>query len=349
MSSRGHSASTEIGGRGLYPSRSFIKGGYTMFRTTLLTTSALIAATSLAIATGQFEKMSHATRMEIVKEAVRRAFERKMPGVIFDRKSGTPMAIQLPLDPGKQGKGGDARVVPRRKVDNFSKSKKSLYIPWFGWFAGNADMQYGPSTYSYCYSYSAGGKCVSGYYEKFSEKVNIAQSAAEPFTGLDRARSVTIAAAAYSGAGDGRIAIYESAQCAASAASCPGTAIPGASGTFSSAPAYTGLCCSAVEAVNFPSARLDKKKTYWVVVNGKGETGPDHLIWFGQSSNWTEIPNSNIMAYNESGTTVVNLTYKTFRSSYHETIHTTYHSSTGGWIHTTSYTYEEEPGAFSVN
>ena len=317
-----------------------------MFRTTLLTTSALIVATSLALATGQFEKMSHATRAEFVREAMRRVFERKMPGVIFDRKSGTPMAIRLQFDAGKQGKRGEARGVPRRKVDNFSKSKNALYVPWFGWFAGNANIQYGPSSYSACYSYSANGKCVSGYSYRISEKVNMQQSAAELFTGLNTARSVTIAAAAYSGAGDGRIAIYGSGQCAASAASCPGTAIPGASGTFSSAPAYTGLCCSAVETVNFPSAKLDKKKTYWVVVNGKGETGPDHLIWFGQSSNWTIIQQH--MAYNEIGTTVVNYTYKTFRSGYHETVHTTHHTGTGGWIRTDAFSFEE-PAAMSVN
>jgi len=316
-----------------------------MFRTTLLTTSALVVATSLALATGQLGRMSHPTRMEIAKEAMRRAFERKMPGVIFDRKNGTPIAIRLPLDPGNQGKGGEAKSVPRGKWSNFSKSKTALYIPWFGWFAGNVDIQYGPSTYSYCYSYSSGGKCVSGYYEKFSEKVNIAQSAAQPFAGLDSARSVTIAAAAYSGAGDGKIAIYSSAQCAASAASCPGTPIPGASGTFSATTHY-GPCCSELITVNFPPVKLDKKKTYWVAVSGNGADS-GRVVWFGQSSNWTQYPNGE--DYSEAGSTVINLTYKTFRSGYHETIHTTYHSGTNGWIHTASFSYEEQPGAFSVN
>ncbi|HTT82237.1 MAG TPA: hypothetical protein VMF67_02025, partial [Rhizomicrobium sp.] len=163
--------------------------------------------------------------------------------------------------------------------------------------------------------------------------------------GLDSARSVTIAAAAYSGAGDGKIAIYSSAQCAASAASCPGTSIPGASGTFSTHSQFV-FCCSALVTVKFPPVKLDKKNTYWVVVSGNGAHS-GRVGWFGQSGNWTQFPNGE--GYNETGSTVVNLTYKTFRSGYHETVHTTYHTSTGGWIHTNSYTYDEQPGAFSVN
>jgi hypothetical protein len=301
-----------------------------MFRKTLIATSALVAASSVAFASQHVVLPKGQTMQSLMHKAM----SKKMPGVIFS-KNNTPVAIRAQIGKG-HAVGHEAKFMPPGKINDFSKSKNSLYLSWFGWFGGANHIQYGPSTYSYCFEYS-GNTCISGYYEKFSEKVNIAQSAAQPFTGAKSASSVSIAAAQYSGSGGASVSIYDDNN------SAPGTKVAG--GSFSTAPAFTGLCCSAVETVNFKPVSLNKKKQYWVVVSGNGSNG--RVAWLGQSANWTAYPNGE--DYNETGSTVVNLTYRTDCCGYHETIHTTYHSGTGGWIHTSSFTYEAQPGAFSVN
>ncbi|HTT84930.1 MAG TPA: hypothetical protein VMF67_15750 [Rhizomicrobium sp.] len=295
-----------------------------------------MAATSMAYASQQHVKLPHGQTMQ---QLIRQPMLKKMPGAVFGTKTNAPIGVKFEGVVEKGAVGKQPMHLPKHAaVGNFSLSPNALFLSWFGWFGGAADIQYGPSTYSYCYSYSSGGKCVSGYYEKYSEKVNIKQSAAQPFTGAKKATGVSIGAEQYSGSGGATVGIYSG--------STPTTKL--ASGSFSTAPAFTGLCCSGLETVTFKKPiTLNKKNTYWVVVSGNPSAGSGRVAWNGQALNWTTYPAGE--EYNETGSTVVNLTYLTYRSNYHETIHTTYHSGTGGWIHTSSFTYEEQPGAFQIN
>jgi hypothetical protein len=302
-----------------------------MFRTTLLVTSALVVASSMALANQNGKLPQGKTIQSLSRDFI----SKKMPGAVFG-KNNTPIGIRAPVSLVKGAHGKEALAVPGGTGD-FSKSKNALFLSWFGWFAGATSEQLGPSTYSYCYSYSGNGKCVSGYYEKISEKVNIQQSAAQPVTGLSSAKSIQIGAEQYSGSGGGSVGIYSDS------GGVPGAELGG--GKFNSAPAYTGLCCSGLQTIKIkPALTLNPSSQYWVVVSKNGSAG--RVVWDGSNSNFTAFPTGE--DYNEVGSTVENFTYKTYRSGYHDTVHTTYHSSTGGWIHTSSFTFEEQPGAFEI-
>jgi hypothetical protein len=302
-----------------------------MFRNTLLVTSALVVASSVAFAS-QHVKLPHGQTLQgLTREFV----SNKMPGVVFS-KNNTPIAVRSTVSV-KGAHGKDPIFVPGG-TGNFSKSKNALFLSWFGWFAGATSEQLGPSTYSACYSYSGGGNCISGYYERISEKINIQQSGAQPVTGITGAKEIQIGAEQYSGSGGAKVALYTDA------GGVPGTRLGG--GAFNTAPAYTGMCCSGLQTVKIKPAitGLNPSSQYWVVVSKNGTGG--RVAWNGQDSTWASFPTGE--DYNETGTTVENFTYKTYRSGYHDTVHTTFHSSTGGWIHTSSFSWEASNAAFNI-
>jgi hypothetical protein len=316
-----------------------------MLRKVLLTTSALVIAGSVALADPHGTLRSGPTLASLLQQH-RDALKRK--GMILDRK-GVPIAVERwpSLAPGRTGAHGESAPSSLfEKHDSYSNfgKKNALFLFWFGWFAGNASTHSAFSG-SYCYSYnSSHTQCINHYKYKESFSDVIHQSAAQPFTGLKAASSISIAVAQYSGTGPAaRVGLYSNHGVTASCpSSCPGSPIVGASGTFNA----TG----DVVTVKFSLVSLKKKSRYWVVLNGVGTDG--RVAWLGENSNFTASEFSG-EDYKYSLHEKIHESYGTTAHTYycggHCTYKTTINESSNGWIHTAAYGPGEWPGAFSIN
>lgn len=315
-----------------------------MLRKTLLVTSALIVAGSMAFASPKgTPRPGHHTIAQI-RQLQREALAKK--GFILDKR-GIPIAIlRPPVSPGSRT-AAVGEAVPlftpghHNSYSNFSKSKNALYITWFGWFAGDTAIN---STFSgsFCYSYS-GSTCINHY--KYTDHISetVSDSVAAPFSGVESASSISLGISG----GPGKVAIHEnhvatsSNPCAtpSGAPSCPGKRIKGASGTFSG----TGSGFFPVATVSFNPVNLRKKARYWVVPDG--DAG-NRLVWGAEASNWTGLePTAD---YKASIHEVINSTYGTTRYNNWYTYHTSFNSSTNGWVSTADMG-PDWPGAFSIN
>lgn len=301
-----------------------------MLRKAFLATSALVVASSMAVAgTHQLTHQSLAT----LKQMHRNNLVKK--GMIVSQKG---IALGVRFQGQTHGVGKPAKFVPGTGYTNFSKSPNALFISWFGWFGGATSAQSGPFSGSFCESYS-GSVCINRYKYRYSISDQIHQSAAQPFHGKGSATSLTVATAQYSGSGGAHAGLYSDN------GGAPGGQLGG--GDYNSAPAFTGLCCSSVETVTFPTVVLSKKKQYWVVVSQNSDGANGRVAWEGQARDWTQYPGGE--DYNANIHEVIQSTYGTTRFNNFYTYHTSFNSSTGGWIHTSSFTFEAQPGAFSVN
>lgn len=325
-----------------------------MFTKALLATSALIVASSMAFAHAQAP-----TKQQAIQNTLKLQRQALAAKGIITNKQGAQIAVRAM---GKSnGVGSAAKFIPNAtsgNYSNFGKSKNALFISWFGWFAGGTS---GASNFSgsFCYSYSANGACINHYKYHDQASYTISQSAAQPFKAHGgSATSISVGAAQYSGSGGMKIALYtnkvatSTSPCgtvvgfsSSAAASCPGTKL--ASATFSSPPAYTGLCCSGLDTVSIAATKLAKHKQYWVVLSRNG-SNKGRIAWNGQASNWTAYPGGE--GYNDRYKDKIDDTYHTTaRDTYKGTYKTTINQNTQGWVHALSFTYEAQPGAFSVN
>jgi len=315
----------------------FLKGVNFMFRKTLLATSALVVASSMALAS------QHAVPTGKALRAMHEGRALAQPGLILG-KDMMPIAVNA-AKPGNNAQGNKI-FTPGAKSD-FSKAPNARVLSYFGWLAGKS----GPHTsgpYSYCFAYS-GSKCISG--ETYSYVYNSAtRSAAQPFTGEKKASVVAIYAEQYSGTGGGTISIHNNTTsgCGYATTSCPGTAVAGASGTFTSPPAFTGnFSAGELQTVTFPSVKLTKTNTYWIVVSGGASNGT--VAWNGQDSNFTSQTTFGQVGedFNDKYSYTFHEHYYT-RSGYTQNYNTPYSGGTGGWIQTSAFAGDES-GAFSVN
>jgi len=277
-----------------------------------------------------------------IKQVQRNALISK--GMVMSRHGSGLLALGVKFQ-GKSTVQGKAakNLPPHSGFSNFGEPN-ALFVSWFGWFGGGTHVASGPYSGSFCYSYS-GSNCVNHYKYKDFFSETIQQSAAQPFAGKGSATSVSIGAEQYSGSGGATVGIYtNTTNCAQSGISCPGNAL--GTGSFSTAVAFTGQCCSGLDTVSIsPSVKLSKKKSYWVVVSRNGSAN-GRVAWNGQASNWTALGGED---YKYTLTEVIDDTYHTTRFGGHSTYKTTIHDSSNGWIHTAAYSYAEPSAGFSVN
>lgn len=326
-----------------------------MITKTLLATTALVAASSMAFA-GWHGTLPRGQTWQQHQQLRREALLKQMPGVRLDKNN--VVIARVFTTTSKNAVGHDAKVLPHgSKVDNFSKSKNALFLSFFGWAVSNRSASNHYSG-SYCISYGQNGSCLN--YEQYKEqyKDTNQQSRAEPFKGLKSASEITVAAAQQSGTTGGyTVGIYSnhttttSQPCGGggngyselSAPSCPtGTAL--AAGTYSTPPTWTGLCCSALHTVTFSPITLNKKSQYWVVMTAPGTTNT--VYWNGQDTNFSTLPPGSLYKYAYSSS--YKDTYKTTKSGHSNTAHGSYHTSTKGWVHAISYSVEDTNPAFAV-
>jgi len=325
-----------------------------MFRKTLLATSALVVASSMALAS-QHQTLPRGTMPKTIQQLRHDAIVKRMPGVILNRNN-VPVGIRVSLSAIKQGaKGKDVQPHDAAAVySNFSTEKNARFMAWFGWYGSNsASNPHG--SYSFCISYS-GSNCLRYEDVKYSDHLNSVRDAAQPFKTKGVAfiaHSISIGAEEYGAiGGNGKVGLYtnhtstSTSPCGTAsyskAASCPASPIAGASGTFT-APSTT-LCCTGLETVTLTTdPTLTKKTQYWVVMTGNG--AGNQLIWNGQAAAWNKATTTE--DFQENGTTVYHTTVKT-TGGYSHVYNTTYHSSTGGWIHVVAFSNGEQAGAFSV-
>jgi hypothetical protein len=318
-----------------------------MLRKAFLTTTALIAASSLALG-GPNKPMRPPATPAMLRQQHRDALVRK--GMILNPK-GVPIAVfRPPVSPSRNSAPNRAAQPPLfvpGKHDHYSNfgARNALYMAWFGWFARKNATHSTPSG-SFCYSYS-GTTCINHYKYKESFTDNMVLSAAQPFSDLKAASSISLGVAAYSGSAEGAVALYSNTTaCASSAtASCPGNPVAGASGGFV-APPNSGYCCGDIRTVTFTPVHLRKAKKYWVVVSANTGSG---VLWFGENGNLTiSAPRGEY--YNYTITEVLRETYGTTRyHNSHYTYHFSTHGGSNGWIHTAGFSLAEVGGAFAIN
>jgi len=238
------------------------------------------------------------------------------------------------------GDSKDKKIFTPGGVGDFSKSPNARVISYFGWLASKS----GPHTsgpYSYCYQYNNSNTCISGY--KYSYIYNSdTRSAAQPFTGVAKASQVAIYAEQYSGSGGGTISIYKDNSGA------PGTLVAGATGTFTSPPAFLGnFSAGELQTVTFPKVKLNKANQYWVVVSGGSTNGA--VAWDAQDSNFTtDAAYTMGEDFNDQYSYTFHEHYFT-AGGYNYTYNTPYSGGSGGWIVTAAGFYGDPSGAFSVN
>jgi len=308
-----------------------------MFIKTLLATSALVVASSMAVAATH---QIHTPTLNQLKASQREHLIAK--GIVVNEK-GFQLAVRALGHSDGNAKNGKALPPKSKGVGTLSDETNALFVSWFGWFAGGTSVK---SDYagSFCYSYNASDVCINHYKYKESFSENIHQSAAQPFTGAKKAAGVSIGAAQYSGSGGAAVAIYSDN------AGNPGNKVAGAGGAFSTAPAFTGQCCSGLETVTFKkSVKLTPADQYWVVVSQNGSAN-GRIAWNGQASNWTALGGEQ---YNYTLSEKIYETYGTTAHTYycggHCTYKTTINENSGGWIHTSAYSYSEPSGGFRID
>jgi len=316
-----------------------------MFMKTLLATSALVVASSMAVAA------THpATKptLSVLKQMDREHAISK--GIVVNQKGFQLGAHVLGHvnGTGKNAKQSGYSTPKGGGYSNLSTETNALFVSWFGWFAGGTNIH---SAYSgsFCYSYSGNGACINHYKYKVSETENISQSAAQPFTGAKKASQVQLGAEQYSGSGGAEVDLdANTAACGPGTASCPGSKL--AHGSFPTPVAFTGQCCSGLQTVALnKKVKLSPTSQYWVVLKANGSPS-GRVAWNGQASNWTSLGGEQ---YNYT-------LYEKIAETYGTTAHTNYcggvchynttiNENSGGWIHTSAFSYDEQSGGFSVD
>jgi hypothetical protein len=299
-----------------------------MFKRTLLVTSALVVAASMAVAAGNHKNMSPVYKARVAKTLV----------PVGKGKFGAAAAVmntKLGTQHGKPASWQDIKT-PGTTFSNFSSSANAAFISWYGWY-GQAVSASGTtsrcnSTYTSCYQV--------GY------NATIKQAAAEKFTGTGRvAKKIELGAFAipnYSSCSYwnschtsvGNVGLYSNgtgAACSgtsrAGAPSCPGTAIHNASGNFSATPS-SALCCTVI-TVPIHKTTLAAGTQYWVAVTG-ASGGSNVVGWDLENSDFSFNPLGSIV--------------------YHTVFHTNFttggtNSYNSGWLTDNSGIY---PGAVKL-
>jgi hypothetical protein len=307
-----------------------------MFMKTLLATSALVVASSMAVAN------THPVQKPTLKQLEAQHRDHLIAKGIVVNDKGFQLAVHALGH--ADGNVKNAKVLPPKKgFGTLSDETNALFVSWFGWFAG-ATAEKSDFSGSFCYSYNASDVCINHYKYKESFSDNIHQSAAQPFTGATKAKGVSVGAAQYSGSGGAEVAIYTDN------GGNPGTSL--AHGAFSSAPAFTGQCCSSLETVTFKKPlKLTATSQYWVVLSQNGSAN-GRVAWQGQATNWTSLGGEQ---YNYTLAEKILETYGTTAhhdycgSGHNCTYKTTINESSGGWIHTSAYSYSEPSGGFRLD
>jgi len=296
-----------------------------MFKGAIMVTTALVVATSMALAAGQGSTNSgpaHKTR--VAKSLVQVGkVSRGFAPALLNTKPGTR--------PGKSADWQDIRTRGKT-FDNFSRSANALFLSWYGW-AAQANTGSG-----------IGYHCTSTSCYSVGITYSVHQGAALKLTGTgNEVKKIELGAFEQQNypscvswgschGGMGSVALYSNATgsaCAGTsshgiAPSCPGTAIKNASGTFSAA-APSALCCDVI-SVPIHKTTLAAGTQYWLYVTG-GPGGDNAIAWDSEDSDFSQNPMGSMV--------------------YHFTFHTNFTTGAvndynSGWLNDNSGLY---PGA----